>query len=104
MIDLSGIEPESLGPLHLEEIPPCTFTEKGRPYKPKTKKNKKKWRKEEEHRGRRKSEHQEKEKSEKKLSEDHGEVDSHTQHVVTHMYYTYACTIKWVYIYYYCEL
>ena len=58
MIDLSGIEPDSLGPLHLEEIPLCSFTEKGRPYKPKAKKNKKKWRKEEEHRSKRKAEDQ----------------------------------------------
>ena len=55
VIDLSSIEPESLGPLHLEEIPLCSFTEKGRPYKPKSKKSKKKWRKEEEHRSKRKA-------------------------------------------------
>ncbi|CAI8056730.1 hypothetical protein GBAR_LOCUS30905 [Geodia barretti] len=55
VIDLSSIEPESLGPLHLEEIPLCSFTEKGRPYKPKSKKNKKKWRKDEEHRSKRKA-------------------------------------------------
>ena len=50
MIDLSNIEPDSLGPLHLEAIPLCSFTEKGRPYRPKAKKSKKKWRKEEEQR------------------------------------------------------
>ena len=49
MIDLSSIEPDSLGPLHLEEIPLCSFSEKGRPYKPKAKKSKKKW-KDDEHR------------------------------------------------------
>ena len=60
MIDLSSIEPESLGPLHLEEIPLCSFSEKGRPYKPKTKKSKKKWKsKDEEHRGKKKGEGQE---------------------------------------------
>ena len=66
VIDLSSIEPESLGPLHLEEIPLCYFAEKGRPYKPKTKKNKKKWRKDEERRAHKKGEGQDGERNAKK--------------------------------------
>ena len=66
VIDLSSIEPESLGPLHLEEIPLCSFTEKGRPYKPKAKKNKKKLHKDEEHRARKKGEGQDGERRSKK--------------------------------------
>ena len=46
MIDLSNIEPENLGPLHLEEIPLCSFNERGKPHKPK-KTSKKKQQKEE---------------------------------------------------------
>lgn len=66
VIDLSSIEPENLGPLHLEQIPLCSFTEKGRPYKPKAKKNKKKWRKDEEHRAHKKGEGQDGERAGKK--------------------------------------
>ena len=47
VIDLSAIEPENLGPLHLEQIPACSFNERGKPHKPK-KSSRKRARKEEE--------------------------------------------------------
>ena len=72
VIDLSSIEPDSLGPLHLEKIPSCCFAEKGRPYKPKVKKNKKKWRsKDEDRRGRKKTESRDGEMSGRKTSGEH---------------------------------
>ena len=74
VIDLSSIEPENLGPLHLEQIPLCSFSEKGRPYKAKAKKNKKKWRKDEEHRGRKKTEGQDGERGGKKSGGEHKQV------------------------------
>ena len=77
MIDLSSIEPENLGPLHLEQIPLCSFAERGRPYKPyKPKPKKKKSRRsEEERRGRKKgSEGQGGERKGKKSSEEHAQV------------------------------
>ena len=74
VIDLSSIEPENLGPLHLEQIPLCSFTEKGRPYKPKAKKNKKKWRKDEEHRAHKKAEGQDGERVGKRDGGDYRQV------------------------------